>query len=63
MPAFEIDPAPLKETLGKLGVDNFESGGEGGAAGSGGNGGQVLDFLVDPGMYRDVEEAVRAVAE
>lgn len=50
------DSAPLKEALGELGVDSFES------EGSAGNGGEVLDFLVDPGMYRDVEEAVRTVA-
>ena len=60
LPASELDPAPLKEALGELGVDSFESGGEGGAAGSGA---QVLDFLVDPGVYRDVEEVVRTVAE
>lgn len=52
------DAAPLKEALGELGVDSFESEG---SAGNGG-GGEVLDFLVDPGIYRDVEEAVRAVA-
>lgn len=52
--------APLKEALGELGVDSFES--EGIAGNGGGGGGEVLDFLVDPGMYRDVEEAVRTVA-
>lgn len=50
--------APLKEALGELGVDSFESEGSAGNVG----GGEVLDFLVDPGMYRDVEEAVRTVA-
>lgn len=54
------DAAPLKEALGELGVDSFESGG--GAGSGGGGGGEVLDFLVDPGMYRNVEEAVRTVA-
>lgn len=63
MPASGIDPAPLKEALVELGVVSFESGGEGAAAGGLGSGGQSLDFLVDPGMYRDVEEAVRTVAE
>lgn len=62
-PASEIDPAPLKEALGELGVESFESGGEGGGGVGGGGGGQALDFLIDPGMYRDVEEAVRTVAE
>lgn len=51
--------APLKEALGELGVVSFESGG---SAGAGSGGGEVVDFLVDPGMYRDVEEAVRTVA-
>lgn len=27
-----------------------------------GGGGEAFDFLVDPGMYRDVEEAVRTLA-
>ncbi|CAN0007569.1 unnamed protein product, partial [Hapterophycus canaliculatus] len=49
----------LKETLRELGVDGFESGA--GASGGGGSG-EVLDFLVDPGMYREVEEAVRNMA-
>lgn len=52
------DAAPLKAALGELRVNSFESEG---SAGNGG-GGEVLDFLVDPGMYRDVEEAVRTVA-
>ncbi|CAN0193172.1 unnamed protein product [Ectocarpus sp. 6 AP-2014] len=52
------DSTPLKEALGEIGVDSFENGG-GAAAGSSG---EVLDFLVDPGLYRDVEEAVRTVA-
>lgn len=55
------DAAPLKEALGELGVVSFESGGGAGPGGGGGDS-DVLDFLVDPGMYRDVEEAVRTVA-
>ncbi|CAM9790182.1 unnamed protein product [Pylaiella littoralis] len=51
--------APLKEALRELGVVSFESGE---SAGAGSGGGEVVDFLVDPGMYRDVEEAVRTVA-
>jgi len=55
------DAAPLREALGGLGVTSFEA--VGGAQGGGGGGsGEVLDFLVDPGIYRDVEEAVRTVA-
>lgn len=50
----------LKETLRGLGVDGFEGGT--GASGAGGGSGEVLDFLVDPGMYREVEEAVRNMA-
>ncbi|CAM9464539.1 unnamed protein product [Scytosiphon promiscuus] len=49
----------LKDTLRDLGVDGFDSGA--GASGGGSGGGEVLDFLVDPGMYREVEEAVRNV--
>ncbi|CAM9117956.1 unnamed protein product [Ectocarpus sp. 12 AP-2014] len=52
------DSTPLKEALGELGVDSFDNGGGAAAGGSG----EVLDFLVDPGLYRDVEEAVRTVA-
>lgn len=51
------DAAPLREALGGLGVTNFEA-----VGGGGGGSGEVLDFLVDPGIYRDVEEAVRTVA-
>lgn len=47
--------------MGALGIDSFESGGDG-SRGTGGGAGLVLDFLVDPGMYRDVEEAVRTAA-
>lgn len=53
------DAAPLKKALGELGLVGFEIGG---GAGAGSGGGEVVDFLVDPGMYRDVEEAVRTVA-
>ncbi|CAM9707449.1 unnamed protein product [Ectocarpus fasciculatus] len=54
------DSTPLKEALGDLGVDSFENGG--GAAAGSSSSGEGLDFLVDPGWYRDVEEAVRTVA-
>ena len=42
-----------------VGVDSFERAGDG--AGGGTGSGLVLDFLVDPGIYRDVEETVRTV--
>lgn len=53
----------LMRALRELGVDSFERGGSGAGGGGGGGAGygRVLDFLVDPGMYRDVEEAVRTV--
>lgn len=56
----QIGPAPLREALTELGVAGFE-GGEGNGGPGVGSSGQVLDFLIDPGMYRDVEETVRTV--
>lgn len=57
----EGDASPLKQALGELGVENYEKtvadGGGGGGAGE-----TTVDFLVDPGMYREVEETVRTLA-
>lgn len=53
-----VDASSLKQALQELGVDNFEKTSDGGL----GVGGLTMDFLVDPGLYREVEEAVRTFA-
>lgn len=51
------DACELKDLLKGVGVDSFEKSADEGGVGSGAA--ETIDFLVDPGMYREVEEAVR----